>query len=761
MRKVGLFVSMVGLLGHLSGGHCQAQNVEKGKSYLEWMLRTFPKSEAWEKWLQETGELPPDFDAMPSIAGLPDPFLKMEGDRQVRVGRTRKEWRRRREELLGLFEHYVIGTYPPPPGNVRGEILSEQQEAGATVRDIQLEFGLDHRAKLWMQLIIPKGEGPFPVFLTQHNHRGWALVAVSRGYIGCVYAGSDSRDDTGPFAAIWPDCDWTKLTRRAWAASRCIDYLSTLPIVNEHQIVMTGHSRNGKMSIIAAAIDERIGAVISSSSGAGGACTYRFFSEAHFGEGIELITRVFPDWLHPRLRFFAGREDKLPIDQHELIACIAPRACLISTALNDNVESTWAIQETYLSAKRVYEFLGAGDRLHIRWRHGTHETRAEDIEAYLDWLDYQFGRKSYRFPEEFVYPRYSDWLRLSGERIRWRDFPEYALGDLLETPAGAAVTSPERWKSVRGQIVERICWSLGEAPSVAVSGGGRYGSEQAHISMMLGRHGTPTGIEKRQVNFGNYIAGDIYFPSGADKKDEKRPAIIWLHPHSFSNGYIAGYRRGESAHLAMAREGFVVFAYDQIGNGSRIEEATRFYERYPRWSLLGKMIADARAAVDLLENVPYVDGKRIFLLGYGLGGMVALHTAALDERVAGVVSVAGFTPMRLDSSENGTGFVESVSRWHVLQPRLGFFVGHERRIPYDYHQVLALLAPRPLLIVAPKHDREHRLADVEACLNEVRKAYELLQARKNLELYIPDDYNRFSPELQHEVYTRLKRIAGL
>ncbi len=759
MKGIGLVLSWLLVGAYFTGADAQAEDVQKRKADLEWMRRTFPRSAPWEEWLQQTGELPPDFDALPSVPGLPDPLMMEEGSKRVPV-ETREQWLRRRQQLLKMFERYVTGTYPPPPGNVRANVVSSREEGGATVRDIRLEFGPDHRAKLWMQLIIPKGKGPFPVFITQHNHGGWALVAVSRGYIGCVYAGSDSRDDTGEFVSIWPDYDWTKLTRRAWAASRCIDYLCTLPFVDKGKIGMTGHSRNGKMSIIAAALDERITAMISSSSGAGGACTYRFFSESQFGEGIEMITRVFPDWLHPRLRFFVGREDRLPIDQHELIACIAPRACLISTALNDNVESTWAVQETYLSARRVYEMLGAADRLRIRWRYGTHETRAEDIEAHLDWLDTQFGRREYDFPEMFLHPRYDEWLRLSGEKADPHLFPEKEIGDLLQNADGALLTSSDQWNARRDSILERINWALGETPSRAENRGGRYGSEPGYASMMLGRSGAAEGIEKQQVNFGNYVAGDIHFPSGADKQGGKLPAVIWLHPHSFSNGYIAGYRRGEPAHLALAREGFVVFAYDQIGNGTRIEEATRFYERYPHWSLLGKMIADARAAVDVVENLPYVDSQRIYLLGYTVGGMVALHTAALEQRVAGVVSVAGFSPMRLDTPEKGTGFVTGISRWHVLQPRLGAFVGEESRLPYDYHELLALIAPRPLLVVAPKYDREHNLADVEACLGEVQKVYQLLGSRENLSLDVPDDYNRYSPERQKEVNAKLKKMAG-
>ncbi len=104
------------------------------------------------------------------------------------------------------------------------------------------------------------------------------------------------------------------------------------------------------------------------------------------------------------------------------------------------------------------------------------------------------------------------------------------------------------------------------------------------------------------INFGNYIAGDLYFPTNADKTGAKLPAVVWLHPISNPGGYIGDYRRGEPAHTALARMGFAVFAFDQIGNGSRLTEVKQFYLRYPNWSLLGKNVEDALAAVEALAE---------------------------------------------------------------------------------------------------------------------------------------------------------------
>jgi hypothetical protein len=141
-------------------------------------------------------------------------------------------------------------------------------------------------------LLLPPGPGPHPVFLTQHNHRGWALVALRRGYAAGVYSAADSQDDTDTFVAAYPEQDWSRLTRRAWATSRVIDYLQqSVPQADKKRIALTGHSRNGKLSLIASALDTRIAVVISSSSGAGGSLSARDYSEQHFGEGIEMLSR--------------------------------------------------------------------------------------------------------------------------------------------------------------------------------------------------------------------------------------------------------------------------------------------------------------------------------------------------------------------------------------------------------------------------------------------------------------------------------------
>ena len=312
--------------------------------------------ETFRDWLKRTGELPPDFDRMPSIPFLPDPLILDEGGTNIPV-KTLSQWKEKQEWMRKQLEYYITGTYPPNPGNLQAAVSDERKDGETIIRMIELSFGPENKAKLRLNLMIPPGKGPFPVFLTQWNHREWAQIAVRRGYVGCVYAGADGNDDTEKYSEIWAgEYDFTRLMRRAFGASRAIDYLYTLPFVDKSKIGITGHSRNGKLSMIAAAFDERITACISSSGGTGAENPWRYCSDIYDTEDLASITCSFPSWFHPRLRFFAGRENKLPVDQNSFMALIAPRGLMLSTALNEPEGNPWGIEQAYLSAKKVYEF---------------------------------------------------------------------------------------------------------------------------------------------------------------------------------------------------------------------------------------------------------------------------------------------------------------------------------------------------------------------------------------------------------------------
>jgi hypothetical protein len=133
-----------------------------------------------------------------------------------------------------------------------------------------------------------------------------------------------------------------------------------------------------------------------------------------------------------------------------------------------------------------------------------------------------------------------------------------------------------------------------------------------------------------------------------------------------------------------------------------------------------------------------------------MGATVGLYATALDDRIAGLVSLSGFTPMRADAK--GRERIKTFSHLHGLIPRLGFFAGHEDRIPFDYQEIIGSIAPRPVLLIAPLLDQTASLKDIRASVSEAGKIYKLLGAPDQLILNSPDDFNRFSDEMKEIIY---------
>ena len=105
----------------------QAETLDERRARLEWMQKSLPEVPAWNNWQQQTGELPPDFDLLPRSNLLPDPLRFFDG-RPVK--NTTADWEARRAEILGLFEKYMTGTFPPKPTMGKVELLNETVEIG-------------------------------------------------------------------------------------------------------------------------------------------------------------------------------------------------------------------------------------------------------------------------------------------------------------------------------------------------------------------------------------------------------------------------------------------------------------------------------------------------------------------------------------------------------------------------------------------------------------------------------------------------------
>ncbi len=719
--------------------------------------RTTWQDSTWSDWLKRSGELPPDFSSMAHMPFLPDPLVQLENGKE-KVIKSKADWAGRREWIKKEYQRWVSGTPPPTPDGFKVSILSDRIESGTRIQMVRLNFGPGYKAKMTLELMTPKGNGPFPVYMTQWTHRGWAQLAVRRGYMACVYAAADSKDDTEEYQKLYPDYDFSMLMRRAWGASRVIDYLETLQNVNKQQIAITGHSRNGKQSLWAAAFDERIAAVVSTSSSTGGDSPWRFGDPQYASETLDLVTAYNGHWFHPRLRFFFGREDQLPVDQNLLGALIAPRALLYHYSVVERGLNPWAIEQNYYSVKKVYDFLGAGDNIGVFSRYGEHALAARDLEYAIDFLDIHFKRRNLSWRNNLYYEY--DYLAWEKEHSKDKADAAKIKPVFLKDNYG----NVQAFDTDKTNIINNLNWILGSEPS----GVKPTQMEEAlparrdWLSQIIGLPEVP-GAKFNYFGpytaMGDHVNGVLYYPVDATGKMKlpasgKIPVIVYSHQYAHSTGFARGYDKyGGNGTVMLFKElidsGFAVLAMDTYGFGTRIEEAQGFYTRTPDWSKMGKYISDIKGSIDGLETLEYVDKKHIYLLGNTLGGSISLMTAALDQRVAGVATVAAFSPWRTSNKQYES--LKTHSHLHGNIPRLGFFAARPMDAPVDFGEIIAAIAPRPAMIIAPGLDRYTDITALKATLAPVFKVYGLYRSEANLVTKYPHEINRMTEDMYKEV----------
>jgi hypothetical protein len=289
---------------------------------------------------------------------LPDP-LHLDG---VAV-RTREQWPARRAEILELFRRHVYGRRPGKPARLRFEVVEHQPNAmngAATLRRVAVASehqGRQHRFELI--LFLPNARaGAVPTFLLLNNRPisntdatraerspFWpAEEMIARGYgIAALQVGDLAPDNAKQFTdgvirlfegdatRSRPADAWAALAAWGWGASRALDYFETEPRVDARRVAVVGHSRGGKAALWAGAEDERFALVVSNDSGEGGAALAR----RNFGETTARLNASFPFWFNANFKRFDGRETEMPVDQHMLLALMAPRALYVASADED------------------------------------------------------------------------------------------------------------------------------------------------------------------------------------------------------------------------------------------------------------------------------------------------------------------------------------------------------------------------------------------------------------------------------------------
>lgn len=394
---------------------------------------------------------------------LTDPLLCSDGSRVT----TFAEWeKKRRPELLQFFKDYMYGDVPPLPDRMTGELYSEKKgDLGglADRKEIRLHFAMENGKSHFADLLIytPANAGkkvPFFVGLAFKGNQvavcdpeirltGLAFFdeaadpaaaaeesrgssteryplreIISRGYGIVICSCNDFFPDylTGWEKSMYRlffeteelqnghrPGNYTCIGAWAWGLSRILDYVQTLPELDAGKVAVYGHSRLGKTALWAGACDERFKLVCVNDSGCGGAAlSRRLFGETLYSFFYKHDLGKW--WFRPELAALSLHPEKLPFDQHELVALIAPRAVSIHSA----VEDLWADPKgEYLAgyyAGEVFKLYGknplqsaelpspdrgVGTDVSYFLRSGGHNILLPDWNHYMDIADLVFGKK--------------------------------------------------------------------------------------------------------------------------------------------------------------------------------------------------------------------------------------------------------------------------------------------------------------------------------------------------------------------------------
>lgn len=189
----------------------------------------------------------------------------------------------------------------------------------------------------------------------------------------------------------------------AWGLSRMLDALGQEPLVNARKAAVIGHSRNGKAALLAGACDPRFSIVISNCSGCAGAA----LSRRNFGESLKLQVYENPAWLCGRVIHYLDRVKELPVDQHQLLAMIAPRNLYVVSATGDPNADPKGEFLAARAASKVWELFGkkgltrktmpkpdspTGKEVRYHIHTGRHEINQWDWQQYYDYADSVFGK---------------------------------------------------------------------------------------------------------------------------------------------------------------------------------------------------------------------------------------------------------------------------------------------------------------------------------------------------------------------------------
>lgn len=317
---------------------------------------------------------------------------------------------------------------------------------------------------------------------------------------------------------------------------------------------------------------------------------------------------------------------------------------------------------------------------------------------------------------------------------------------LFRDPAGQVkpVRTPEDWAVRRRQILEGIQEVMGPLPD---------DDRKVPLDWKVLETAELDGFTRKRIDIpvekGDVLPAYLLIPKNLTGK---APAVLCLHQTTrIGKGSPAGLgdRGALFQAVDLARRGYVTLApdYPYFGD-SRTDPYALGYA-----SATMKGIWNHMRCVDLLQSLPEVDPERIGCIGHSLGGHNTLFVTAFDTRLKAAVSNSGFTSFPKYYGGNLTGWSSD-----KYMPRIAQVYGKDpQRMPFDFPEVLAAIAPRAVLAIAPVKDANFEVSGVKDCVAAAAPVFELLRAKEHLVAIYPDAAHEFTPEGRRAAYEFLDR----
>jgi len=329
-------------------------------------------------------------------------------------------------------------------------------------------------------------------------------------------------------------------------------------------------------------------------------------------------------------------------------------------------------------------------------------------------------------------PAYLDHFKL----LEWRD------------AAGAVhpINGAADWEKRRADIISNMQVVMGPLPD---------DSKRVPLDVQVLAEEKLPKFVRRKITYlaesGDRVPAYLLIP--ANLNGRKVPAVLCPHqttPRGKEEpAGVAGSPTKQTAR-ELAERGYVTLAPDYPGFGE--------YKSYDPMahgyaSATMKGVWNHVRAIDLLQSLPEVDGDRVGCIGHSLGGHNTLFIAAFDPRIKAAVTSCGFTSFPKYKNGDLTGWSSN----HYMPRIAKLYHKDPRQVPFDFPEVLAAIAPRPVLAICPVHDDNFEVSGTDDCVAAAKPVYELLGAKDALQILHPDCKHEFPDDMRQAAYAWLDR----